>query len=125
MSTLTNQPGSRRFSALEKELAYERDLLRVRLGEHHRGVYVEREPDDEIAAAFDNSSKDMLIATLERERKTLDEIELALARLNKGEYGVCRSCGSKIPDARLRALPWAQCCVQCAARGSDGRRFER
>ena len=121
MSTMTQQPRSNKFTAFEKQLASERDQLRVRLGEHHRGVLVEREPDDEIAAAHDNISKELLIITLERERKTLDEIELALARMKRGDYGTCRACGTRIPDARLRALPWAQCCVHCAAGGAAAR----
>ena len=65
---------------------------------------MDRELDDEIAAASENRSRDMLITILERERKTLDEIELALARIKKGDYGTCRSCGTRIPDARLSAL---------------------
>jgi DnaK suppressor protein len=121
MATMAQQPSSNKFSAVEKQLATQRDELRVRLGEHHRGVFVDREPDDEVAAAYDNISKDMLIMTLERERKTLDEIELALTRIKKGDYGICRSCGTKIPEARLRALPWAHCCVRCAAGGSAAR----
>jgi RNA polymerase-binding protein DksA len=118
MSTMTQQPRGSKFSALERELASQRDELRVRLGEHHRGVFIDREHDDEIAAATENRSRDMLITMLERERKTLDEIELALARIKKGDYGICRSCGTKIPEARLSALPWAHCCVRCAAGGS-------
>ena len=118
MSTMMPQPRGNRFSAFEKQLTSQRDELRVRLGEHHRGVFVEREPDDEIAAACENIRKDLLIVLLERERKTLDEIELALTRMKKGDYGVCAACGAKIPEARLRALPWARCCVQCASHGS-------
>jgi RNA polymerase-binding protein DksA len=121
MSTMMQQPRGTKFSALEKQLTSQRDELRVRLGEHHRGVFVEREPDDEIAAACENITKDLLIVTLERERKTLAEIELALARMKEGDYGMCAACGAKIPDARLRALPWARCCVQCAGRGSSAR----
>jgi DnaK suppressor protein len=115
VSTMTQQPRGNRFIALEKQLVSQRDRLRFRLGEQRRGVFGERERDDEIVAAYENLSKDMLISTLERERKTLDEIELALVRMRSGDYGICRSCSTTIPGARLRALPWAQCCVQCAA----------
>jgi DnaK suppressor protein len=125
MSTMIQQPRGNRFIALEKQLASQRDELRVRLGEHRRGVLGEREPDDELAAAYEDLSKDMLISTVERERKTLDEIELALVRMKRGDYGICRSCGTKIPDTRLRALPWAQCCVHCAAGRSAPRPSER
>ncbi len=125
MSTMMRQPNEINWSVIEEQLRSERDELQARLGEHRRGVYVEREPDDEIAAACENITKDLLIATLERERKTLAEIELALSRVKKGEYGVCAGCGVKIPAARLRALPWARCCIECAARGSSARVFDR
>lgn len=42
------------------------------------------------------------------------EIRDAIARLERGEYGVCRSCGTPIPPARLRVRPMATTCVACA-----------
>jgi DnaK suppressor protein len=55
-----------------------------------------------------------LAATLERERRTLKEIESALIRKENGEYGTCDSCGASIPKVRLEALPWARLCIRCA-----------
>lgn len=105
------------FATLEKQLAGQRNELRSRIGRHRMEVGADREPDDEVAAASESVSKDMLAATLERERRTLHEIESALARIRKGEYGTCDNCGVAIPRARLEALPWARSCVHCADRG--------
>ncbi|MDH6182613.1 DnaK suppressor protein [Microbacteriaceae bacterium SG_E_30_P1] len=44
----------------------------------------------------------------------LDEVDRALERLRDGTYGVCVSCGARIPDARLEVRPWADRCVACA-----------
>jgi DnaK suppressor protein len=44
----------------------------------------------------------------------LDQVNQALARLDAGEYGECTSCGEPIADARLKALPYATLCIQCA-----------
>ena len=77
-------------------------------------VVRDRELDDEAATAVENVSRDMLAATLERERRTLREIESALSRMKKGEYGTCDSCGVSIAKARLDALPWARLCIHCA-----------
>lgn len=115
MHAMTQPSRSSKFSVLEKRLASQRDVLRAHWGERRKSVFVEREPDDEMAAADENISKDMLIRTLEGERQTLDEIELALASMKGGDYGSCGACGAKIPGARLRALPWARYCVRCAA----------
>jgi DnaK suppressor protein len=59
-----------------------------------------------------------LLARLEgRERHELDEIRAAEARLETGIFGVCEACRQAIPLPRLRAVPWARCCVSCQARG--------
>jgi DnaK suppressor protein len=45
---------------------------------------------------------------------TLADVERALAKLEDGSYGVCDSCGERIPDERLQAIPWATRCVACS-----------
>ncbi len=112
----TVRTARKRLSVLEKQLASQRNDLRLRIDRHRRDVLTIREPDDEIAVAVESLSKDMVSATLERERRTLNEIETALTRMKKGEYGICGNCGVDIPRARLEALPWARLCVRCADR---------
>jgi DnaK suppressor protein len=106
------------LAALEKRLTSQRNELRIRMNSHRLEVVCDREPDDEVAAACDNVLRDMMAATLERERRTVGEIESALTRMKTGEYGVCANCGVAIPRARLEALPWARVCVNCAEHGS-------
>jgi len=120
MPTMT-KPRPTKYSTLEKELASQRDELRARLGERQKSVFIEREPDDEIADAYESAARDMMITTLERERKTLNEIERAQASMKSGNYGVCAVCAATIPEARLRALPWARTCVNCAVDGLSSR----
>lgn len=50
----------------------------------------------------------------DREGEELEAIELALQRIANGAYGVCMRCGLPIAAPRLRALPWAATCVECA-----------
>ncbi|WP_341211446.1 TraR/DksA C4-type zinc finger protein [uncultured Limimaricola sp.] len=47
-----------------------------------------------------------------RELRLLEE---ALARMGRGEYGICRRCGRDISQARLRAVPYAVLCRDCAS----------
>ena len=42
------------------------------------------------------------------------EIEAALARVASGTYGLCWGCGEKIAAPRLRVLPTATLCIECA-----------
>ncbi len=47
------------------------------------------------------------------EGRTLIEINEALRRLYRGEYGVCESCSQPIAHGRLQAMPSARLCVAC------------
>ncbi|HET6143894.1 MAG TPA: TraR/DksA family transcriptional regulator [Candidatus Acidoferrales bacterium] len=123
MPTIPRTQRSKKFTVLEKELASQRNALRVRIDRHRMDAVIDRDLDDEAAAAVDNATKDMLAVTLERERRTLNEVELALVRLKKGEYGVCDHCGTEIPKARLEALPWARLCVHCAETATNSKSF--
>ncbi|HTC61953.1 MAG TPA: TraR/DksA family transcriptional regulator [Candidatus Saccharimonadales bacterium] len=123
MPTITRSGRSKKFTVLEKQLASQRNELRLRIDRHRMDAVSDRDLDDEAAAAVENATKDMLAVTLERERRTLNEVELALTRLKKGEYGVCDHCGTEIPKARLEALPWARLCVHCAERATNSKSF--
>jgi RNA polymerase-binding protein DksA len=54
-----------------------------------------------------------LLAIRENLLQMFDQCDDALGRLQRGEYGLCRSCGKEIAIERLRALPYATRCVPC------------
>jgi DnaK suppressor protein len=66
--------------------------------------------------------QDFSLGVMERDQDQLEEIESALKRISNGTYGVCESCLSEgkspaksvIPKARLKAVPFARECVECA-----------
>jgi DnaK suppressor protein len=45
----------------------------------------------------------------------LGEIDHALEKIEKGEYGLCERCGLPIDPARLEAMPTATLCMICKA----------
>jgi DnaK suppressor protein len=51
---------------------------------------------------------------LQNEEKELAEIAAALERVDQGTFGRCEECGGEIPAPRLKALPHARFCVDCA-----------
>jgi RNA polymerase-binding transcription factor DksA len=53
-------------------------------------------------------------------RRALADIELALVRIRTGRYGLCRSCGNRIPVAVLEAVPKTTLCLACQYRGERG-----
>jgi DnaK suppressor protein len=51
---------------------------------------------------------------------TLELVEKALQKMDKGVYGCCERCGEPIDPARLKALPYAALCMACQARAEHG-----
>jgi DnaK suppressor protein len=56
---------------------------------------------------------DLELMLLQMKTETLRKIKAALQRLEDGAYGDCAECGTPIPAARLRALPFALRCTAC------------
>ena len=52
----------------------------------------------------------------EHDANTLHEIDVALGKLEAGGAGICESCGTEIPDARLLATPTVRMCIACQDR---------
>ncbi len=50
--------------------------------------------------------------TSERQQKTLNDIDLALARIKMSEYGYCEITGEEIGLKRLEAQPLATRCIE-------------
>ena len=83
-------------------------------------LMADRDPGD---VQFDEESgegdtlaveRDRDLALSAKAREKIDEIDAALARLEKGKYGMCVSGeeGDVIPKERLEALPMAAKCVK-------------
>ena len=58
---------------------------------------------------------DRLLARLDdRQKAEIEEIDRALGKIARGEYGRCETCGQPISWSRLEALPTAVTCLPCA-----------
>ena len=49
----------------------------------------------------------------DRERKLIKKIDEMIAKIEKGDYGYCESCGIEIGLKRLEARPTATLCIDC------------
>ena len=79
-----------------------------------RDTNADDEHDPEGATiAFERSQVSALARQAEHD---LAEIDAALDRLERGEYGVCEACGRPIAEGRLEARPAARLCIDCATR---------
>lgn len=59
-------------------------------------------------------SEDLRYKLAERDLNLLREIERALEKIAKGNYGKCEKCGKSISEERLSILPWTRYCAECA-----------
>jgi RNA polymerase-binding transcription factor DksA len=58
---------------------------------------------------------DEVLDEIHHEAKTeLHQIKAALLRIQNDDYGVCINCAEKIAVERLKALPYANTCIDCA-----------
>lgn len=64
--------------------------------------------------ASERSNDDVVYNLDELTRSELIEIETALEKIDKNEYGLCNKCGSEIEKERLKAIPYTSVCKNCA-----------
>lgn len=58
----------------------------------------------------------MAQATERQRARELAEIDVALRRIDAGEYGYCAACDEAIAEKRLENNPAASLCIACASR---------
>lgn len=51
-----------------------------------------------------------------REQNYLYHLDLALERIEKGEFGKCVNCGDEIDPNRLEAVPHVRLCINCKSK---------
>ncbi|NUQ01592.1 MAG: TraR/DksA C4-type zinc finger protein [Armatimonadetes bacterium] len=72
----------------------------------------------DIAAQASEREKDQILG--HSVHQTLNQIELALERIDDGTYGICEMCGCEIVEARLERIPWVLTCVDCQRMLEEG-----
>jgi DnaK suppressor protein len=94
---------------LQKQLLDAKEALTSRRsGQLRARTDLLTEVEDEGDAASRANSEDTLVSLAESEHRRLAEIDHALAKFGKGEYGIDEDTGEPIPFGRLAALPWAR-----------------
>lgn len=67
---------------------------------------------EQAASEYDWS---MELTMRERDRRLIREMRAAIARIDRGVYGVCDLCGTEITLERLILAPMSRLCVECTA----------
>ena len=76
-------------------------------------------PNDMAELGSGNFDQEFTLSLLGSEKNALDQIDGALKRIEDGSYCECETCGVKIPESRLEAIPYAARCVQCASQQEE------
>ncbi len=66
--------------------------------------------------ATESLDEEIRVALMDNQSDQLAQIEEAIERLARREYGFCHDCGESIGVGRLRALPFALRCSACQSR---------
>jgi RNA polymerase-binding protein DksA len=71
--------------------------------------FADQHPADDGSDTFERAKQ---LAILERTDRQLADVDRALERLDRGQYGICEACGEPIGPARLTARPAARLCLR-------------
>jgi DnaK suppressor protein len=89
----------------EKERELWADMSRTEAEARGSGI---PEPQDTTAMA---EAKESLFRETTSDWSIYYQVRDALQRIEKGTYGRCVDCGSKIEDHRLESMPWTPYCL--------------
>lgn len=79
----------------------------------------ERDPEFEEGAQSEHEQYTLSLLG-EAQQRQVAMIDAALARIESGRYGICVDCDTEIDPKRLKALPFALLCTECATRRERG-----
>lgn len=99
-------------------------MNRVRDGREN--LVIEEKGGDEADQTMRILAESEFLNNQERLRRQLVEIEMALARIQNGSYGICEETEEQIETDRLLAIPWTRLSIEGAEmRETVGKRYAR
>ena len=122
---MSRQLAQSTIGKFREELLAERARLVAVVEEHERELEESLQSEDSSERIPDPATGEggTLSFEYEMERQLdaatlahVQQIDVALGRMDAGTYGDCEDCGNAIPIERLRALPHTTRCVSCASK---------
>lgn len=108
---------ARKQALLEQKSGLEADLGKIAEFDEASGQYMPLQPDydagsveDQIDDSVEAQSLQERAARVSDMSQSLDEVNLALTKINQGTYGRCEATGEWIDEDRLVAYPAARTC---------------
>jgi RNA polymerase-binding transcription factor DksA len=116
-AALESRLGPKRLDDFREQLLSARRKLLIEFGAAESDLdAIEDAREVELEARSQGEAAVDVLTRLERRRfSELRDIQAALARIADGSYGTCTHCGARISVGRLRAVPQAALCTECAS----------
>jgi DnaK suppressor protein len=84
-------------------------LVKAKRAMEDGNIHIDKnEMFDEVDQAAAMIDQNLTFRLLDRDRKLLQEIDHALAKIDTGDYGYCEGTGEPIPKRRLELRPWCR-----------------
>ena len=74
---------------------------------------------DPIDMTQEAAERDVAVQILDRGSTLVRRLRSAIDRIEDGSYGICLHCEEEIASKRLKAIPWAELCIDCQERADD------
>jgi len=101
------------YEELKQELEQRLGDLQARLASLKKDA-AQAHSADSAEQAQERENDEVVDAIGNETRVSIRIIQTALEKINEGTYGACEGCGEEIGVDRLRAVPEATHCVECA-----------
>ena len=75
---------------------------------------IDKASGDEIDQSSAHQEEHAFLVNQDRIKTQILEIEIALARIENGTYGICEETDEKIETERLLAIPWTRLSIEGA-----------
>lgn len=104
------------LTAIRDQLLKRQSELRKRTERAKSDLRHEQDPlvADFADQAGQRSNDEVLAAISDSGQSELNQISVALRRIDAGKYTTCAACGEEIAPERLKAVPYTDRCSACA-----------
>ncbi len=111
----------KKYDQIRRKLMDRRDEIKGRLNKVDQDIlHTDGAPNpDSGEQAIERENDDVLEALGGLARSELEKINTALERIERNEYGNCTLCKKAIAAERLKAIPFADRCINCADKDVD------
>lgn len=120
MSKMAATTSNEFVEKMKNILLADRERLQKELTKYSKDAGASAE--DSLFPDYGNSEEDNALEVADYEtnlsiesdlQKSLRDVESAIGRIEKGEYGICKYCKKPIEEKRLVARPTSSACITC------------